>query len=204
MSEKLSDLNLVFSTPIWASLVDGHENLNKKLYNYIKKIQNDQPSGIQRSNVKGWHSPNFNLQDEEIKLFIESISPNIQKVINDMGWDPIKNDIKLTNIWSVVNTKSASNSRHSHPNAYISAAYYVKAPKNSGDIYFYDPRSANTVRTPVIKETTRLGMQQVNISPQSGLLIMFPSYLHHSVGENISEEERIVISFNIDLRLKNI
>ena len=37
MSEKLSDLNLVFSTPIWASLIKDYENLNEKLYNYIKK-----------------------------------------------------------------------------------------------------------------------------------------------------------------------
>ena len=37
MSEKLSDLNLVFSTPIWASLIKDYENLNEKLYDYIKK-----------------------------------------------------------------------------------------------------------------------------------------------------------------------
>ena len=202
MSEKLSDLNLVFSTPIWASLIKDYENLNEKLYNYIKKKQNDHPNGIKKSNIKGWHSPDFNLDDKEVKLFIESISSNIQKVINDMGWDPIKNNIKLTNIWSVVNKKDASNSRHTHSNSYISAAYYVKAPKDCGDIFFYDPRSANTIRTPVIKKSTRLGMQQVNISPQEGLLIMFPSYLHHSVGENNSDKERIVISFNIDLQLK--
>ncbi len=202
MNEKLSDLNMVFSTPIWASLINDYEILNVKLYSYIKKIQTDQPDGIKRSNLKGWHSPDFNQEDAEIKLFIESISPNIQKVVNDMGWDPIRNNIKLTNIWSVVNKKNASNSRHTHSNSYISAAYYVKAPKNCGDIYFYDPRSANTIRTPIIKESTRLGMQQVNISPQEGLLIMFPSYLHHSVGENNSDEERIVISFNIDLQIK--
>lgn len=201
MNEKLSELNLVFSTPIWASLIKDYENLNIELYNYIKNMQNDQPDGVKRSNIKGWHSPDFNLEDAQIKLFIESISPNIQKVINDMGWDPIRNNIKLTNIWSVVNKKDASNSRHTHSNSYISAAYYVKAPKRCGDIYFYDPRSANTIRAPIVKESTRLGMQQVNISPQEGLLIMFPSYLHHSVGENNSDEERIVISFNIDLQI---
>ena len=35
------------------------------------------------------------------------------------------------------------------------------------------------------------------IMPRSGLLILFPSFLPHSVNPNLSEEERISISFNI-------
>jgi ectoine hydroxylase-related dioxygenase (phytanoyl-CoA dioxygenase family) len=38
--------------------------------------------------------------------------------------------------------------------------------------------------------------------PEEGDLLIFPSYLHHSVEENLSEDERIVISFNIEI-LKN-
>ena len=41
-----------------------------------------------------------------------------------------------------------------------------------------------------------------SISPVEGSLVLFPSYLDHSVNENISNEERIVISFNISLLLK--
>ena len=37
------------------------------------------------------------------------------------------------------------------------------------------------------------------ISPTEGGLVIFPSYLDHSVNENLSNEERIVISFNIIL-----
>ena len=200
MNKKLSDLNLVFSTPIWGSLVDDLENLNKKMLKYIKNIQKNSPEGITKSNIHGWHSRDFNLEDEEVKYFIKSISPKIERVMIDMGWDTKKNNIKLTNMWSIVNKKDASNNRHMHANSYISAAYYVKAPKNCGEIYFYDPRSANVIRSPEIKESTKLNMQQVNITPQEGLLVMFPSYLQHSVGENHSDKERIVISFNIDLQ----
>lgn len=200
MNEKLSDLNLIFSTPIWGSLVDNLENLNNKMLKYIKNVQKNNPEGINKSNILGWHSADFNLEDEEVKYFIKSIFPKIERVMLDMGWDTKKNNIKLTNMWSIINKKSASNSRHIHANSYISAAYYVKAPKNCGDIFFYDPRTANVIRNPKIKESTKLNMQQVNIMPQEGLLVMFPSYLHHSVGANLSDQERIVISFNIDLQ----
>ena len=200
MNEKLSDLNLVFSTPIWGSLIDDFENVNHKMLQYIKNLKKKDSTGLNKSNILGWHSPDFNLEDEECKYFIQAISTKIQKVMNDMGWDTKKNNIKLTNMWSIINKKSASNSRHIHSNSYISAAYYVKAPQNCGDIFFYDPRTANVIRSPEIKESTKLNMQQVNITPQEGLLVMFPSYLHHSVGANNSDDERIVISFNIDLQ----
>ena len=38
-----------------------------------------------------------------------------------------------------------------------------------------------------------------SIEPKEGLLVLFPSYLYHSVDLNRSGEERIVISFNINL-----
>ena len=44
---------------------------------------------------------------------------------------------------------------------------------------------------------------QVNgISPKEGALVLFPSYLDHSVNENQSNEERIVISLNIRIQIK--
>ena len=33
-------------------------------------------------------------------------------------------------------------------------------------------------------------------------LVLFPSYVDHSVNENLSNEERIVISFNITIQIK--
>ena len=41
-----------------------------------------------------------------------------------------------------------------------------------------------------------------SINPAEGGLVLFPSYLDHSVNENLSNEERIVISFNLSLLRK--
>ena len=200
MNDKKDELKLVFSTPIWACLIEDSKKLNDEIYKYILNLKKNFPEGKNVSNILGWHSPDFNLDDKEVKFFINSISPKINRVINDMGWNSTENKIKLMNMWSIINSKNASNSRHSHPNSYISAAYYVKAPKNCGNIFFYDPRTEKVIRTPNIKAPTPLNVDQINITPQEGLLVMFPSYLHHSVAENQSNEERIVVSFNIDLQ----
>ena len=37
------------------------------------------------------------------------------------------------------------------------------------------------------------------VNPVEGGLVLFPSYLDHSVNANLSNEERIVVSFNINL-----
>ena len=200
MTENLSELNLVFSTPIWTSLVDDYQNINAKMLKYIQSMHEKNPMGTTHSNVFGWHSENFDLEDETVKFFISSIKTKIKKTIDDMCWDPEKSQTKITNMWAIINKKGASNARHTHPNSYLSAVYYIKAPKNCGDILFYDPRSAKVTRKPPTTKSNALNSEEVNITPQDGMIVFFPSYLHHSVSENRSDEERIVISFNVDMR----
>ena len=40
----------------------------------------------------------------------------------------------------------------------------------------------------------------VEIQPLEGVIVLFPSDLTHSVQKNNSDEDRISVSFNIDLR----
>ena len=200
MNNRAIDLSLIFSTPLWTTIVPNYKNINKKMYNYIKTLRSKDSKGLTRSNLIGWHSKNFNLKDAEPQFFINGISLMLNQSITDMGWDLEKNELKITEMWSIINPTNSSNSRHIHSNNFISAAYYIKAPPDSGDIVFYDPRSANVIRTPVIGSRNKLNSTTFNVSPKEGLLVLFPSFLHHSVNINKSKEERMVVSFNIDLR----
>ena len=200
MAKIVSELNLVFSTPIWTSLVDDYQNINTKMLEFIHSLQEKNPVGTKHSNVFGWHSENFDLEEETIKFFISSIKSKIKKAIDDMCWDSDKSQTKITNMWAIINKKGASNARHTHPNSYLSAVYYIKAPKHCGDILFFDPRSAKVNRKPPTTKSNELNSEEVNITPQDGMLVFFPSYLHHGVDENKSDKERIIISFNIDMR----
>ena len=189
--------NLFFSTPVWTSRIDSYNEINQEILVYIKNLQKNDNEGVIKSNVNGWHSKNFNMRDDIPKKFVSIILPYIKKTIDDMGWDMEKQTIRISNMWAIINKGGASNSRHHHGNSALSAAYYVKAPKNSGDIVFYDPRPAPVYSHPSSKKPNSLNAMVNSISPFEGGLILFPSYLDHSVNENISNEERIVISFNI-------
>ncbi len=195
--------NLLFPTPVWTINLDNYKEINEQMYNYIKSNQTNDEIGISKSNVKGWHSKDFNLSEKDPQNFITFILPAIEKVMNDMGWDKEKQTAKISNMWAIINTGGAANLRHQHGNSTISGAYYVKAPNNCGDIVFYDPRPAPIYSYPNVNKVNFLNAQVNGISPKEGALILFPSFLDHSVNENKSNKERIVISFNIKLNMKS-
>jgi hypothetical protein len=40
---------------------------------------------------------------------------------------------------------------------------------------------------------------EFSVQPRSGVLVMFPSYLEHSVAVHMGEKPRVGITFNLDL-----
>ena len=120
-----------------------------------------------------------------------------------MNWNIEKQEVKIKSMWAIINEKGAFNQRHHHGNSDLSAAYYVSAKQDCGDIVFYDPRPAPVFKHPISRKPNILNASINSIKPEEGLLVLFPSYLEHSVNQNLSKEKRIVISFNISLTNKN-
>ena len=169
------------------------------MFQYIKLLNKQDPDGLTKSNLLGWHSQYFDLENEKPRYFVNSISASLNHVFSDMGWNIKDQEVKITSMWAIINKKHASNTSHIHSNNYISAVYYVKAPKNCGNIIFQDPRSVTSFRYPKISKPNKLNSNVFIDQPKEGFLVLFPSYLYHSVELNKSNQERIVISFNIDL-----
>ena len=192
-------MHLFFSTPIWSAKIANYKDVNEELLNYISNLREQNPEGIRKSNTNGWHSKDFDLNNKTPKKFIYAVSSNINTAFNDMDWDIEKQIIKIKSIWAIINEKGAYNDRHHHGNSALSAAYYVRAPKDCGDIVFYDPRPAPVFSHPIAKKPNILNATVNSITPDEGLLVLFPSYLDHSVKPNQSSNQRIVISFNVNL-----
>ena len=60
---------------------------------------------------------------------------------------------------------------------------YVLAPENYGEIVFYDPRPAPVFSLPSSTKPNSLNAMVNSVSPVEGALVLFPSYLDHSVNE---------------------
>ena len=198
--------HLLFPSPVFECKIDNYKEINLELEKYIHELKKNDSKGIKASNAgNGWHSPYFLISEVDIlKKFVKKIFPFIYKITTEhYAWNCTPEKIRINGMWSVINEKNSYNVRHFHPNCNLSAAYYVKAKEKCGRIKFFDPVDQKAMQSPTKKKDTTLSAETANFIPSEGDLLIFPSYLHHSVEENMSEEERIVISFNIQI-LKEI
>ncbi len=191
----------LFSHPVFKYKVSNFEKLNEELLKFIYNLQEKDNIGLKRSNVNGWHSPSFDLNDLEGKpyKFLSHISEYIKDVFKHYGWIYDTSKVKCTSMWSIINKKGSFNIEHIHSNNFLSAAYYVKAPKNCGKFKALTPNIISKNFFPKANGITELNALTAKINVTEGDLLIFPAYLPHSVEENKSDEDRVIISFNIDV-----
>ena len=103
-------MHLFFSTPVWISEIENFETINKELTDFIYKEKNDDPAGKTKSNVKGWHSKQFDLQNESLKKFLESLSSKIRQATIDMGWASVDKLKKVLSKENPINIKYVDSS----------------------------------------------------------------------------------------------
>ena len=151
--------------------------------------------GVNKTNYKGWHSTtDMHIKPEYSQLVTELIS--MQKDIYDN--EHIDRHARLGNMWANINPSGGMNMPHIHPNALFSGVYYVKSNPKSGRLKIYVPRPGANFIMPTRKPGNpgRDLWREANIEPIEGRIIMFPSWLWHSVEENMSDDIRISVSFN--------
>ena len=198
---KDSQIIKLFPQPIFKFKVENYKNLNNSLEKYILNLYKNDENGVKKSNINGWHSRPFDLSvmNNEPNEFYSQIKEEIKSVFDSYGWIYDSAKIKCTSMWAIINKKGNFNIEHSHSNNYLSAAYYVKAPDNCGNFKASNPNILTRNFYPKSKQGTELNSNSVSIKISEGDLLIFPAYLPHSVEENQSDEERIIISFNIDI-----
>ena len=109
--------------------------------------------------------------------------------------------------WYNVNPKYSSNREHAHHNSFLSGVYYIKVPKNSGNIMFLrsqvEADRLNFISEILFANNTDIDtphlFTEYRMVPQEGLLLLFPGHLSHYVEQNNTEESddrRISLSFN--------
>jgi uncharacterized protein (TIGR02466 family) len=97
---------------------------------------------------------------------------------------------------------------HCHPAAFWSAVYYpdpggAEIDGNGGELLLEDPRypmAYMTVPDLLLRDANNDPMQSlVSIRPVAGRIVMFPSWLRHSVRPHKGDRDRISIALNLML-----
>ena len=196
------EVSLFFPEPIFKYKFENYEDFNKDLKGYIYELQKESSSGQIKSNRGGWHSKNFRLTDKnsiQFKFGIE-LQKYILRTFQTLGWKTENKNISINSMWAIINKKNDFNVIHTHPNSYLSAAYYVSAPKNCGKFQIENLNIAKRHSYPEILKNNELNAQVAGIEVEEGDLLIFPGYLPHKVAMNESDEDRIVVSFNVGIK----
>jgi uncharacterized protein (TIGR02466 family) len=103
---------------------------------------------------------------------------------------------EITGLWVNVAAPGGGVRMHNHPNNVLSGVYYVQVQDGADSINFHDPRPQAAVVRPPVTELTAYNTDQMVVRVEEGDLLVFPSWLSHSVDPNRSDRVRISASFN--------
>jgi uncharacterized protein (TIGR02466 family) len=144
---------------------------------------------------RGWQSEQKLHQHAEFAQLVTCIQAATRSILRFLRVGP--EAFEITGCWATVLARGAAHKLHSHPNNYLSGVYYVRTHPGADRINFHDPRhQAGVIRPPVV-ELSGENTDQIVVRVTNGTMLLFPSYLEHSVDASDSDEERISISFNI-------
>lgn len=144
---------------------------------------------------QGWQSEQALHGREEFRDLVACVDDGVAGILRFLRVGEQR--FEITGCWATVLARGAAHKLHSHPNNFLSGVYYVSTRAGADTINFHDPRRQTAVIRPPVVELTAENTDQVVVRVTDGTLLMFPSYLEHSVEANASDEERVSVSFNV-------
>lgn len=189
----------IFPSEIYELKLDVN---NSELAQHILLLEKETDT-VNLSNVGGWQSDDEFIKSEQAEDVKEAIASAVVDICNTL---PYKKSVKviMDNGWANVNRYKDYNNPHEHPHCIWSCVYYVQADDDSGNITFLDPKVKRTMYNDEIyleNLSNPASTFTYQCVPQTGKLIVFPSYLTHRVEPNLTANPRISISCNFYLEL---
>lgn len=106
------------------------------------------------------------------------------------GQDPLRRrnggPWRFNGSWSVRLRSGGYHTSHVHPRGWISSACYIQLPGDEGILSFGKP---GMLTTPALDA-------EFSVTPEVGLLVLFPSYFWHGTLPFKSEEPRLTVAFD--------
>mgnify|MGYP003348279223 CR=1 FL=1 len=205
MNVKERHRHLLFPTPIWQFMFEDCQAFNERLHHDI--VSFDWEAYKQEKNL--YFGGDLASRNEDTFIPVDR-APGLVTLLKfsvecaaegaaEYGWDLDGRRLEVVQFWANVNRPNEYNMQHNHAPNHLSGVYYVSVPAGSGDIKFIDDRRVRAVTEPRPVRDSALAYQSYTFQPVPGMLLIFPSWLDHVVGQNKSGEVRTAVSFNIDL-----
>jgi len=193
-AEEHSDVIPMFPTLVWKVQLQAElrDAIDASVLPYITRLRKGSPPLAAGC---GWQSVQDLHTAAEFNDLVSCVNRAAAAVLRFLRIG--RATCEITACWVTILAPGAAHRMHSHPNNYLSAVYYLRTRPGADTINFHDPRSQAGIIRPPVTELTGENTDQVVVRVQDGTLLLFPSYLRHSVDSNSSGEERISVSFNM-------
>ena len=182
-----AELIPLFSTPVFKARIETH-SITPDHINELEYTVYPDGTGKQSKNTKVLLSEPFT----QLKI-------DIDKYLNAFVFDTLKiGQGNLVHVQSWINMHDPGDHapKHHHINSCYSGVYYIQTPYNSGGIVFTKSPSHMEQIFAHPSEGNLWNSSEWEFPTKAGDLILFPSYLTHSVPMNESNEKRISVAFN--------
>jgi uncharacterized protein (TIGR02466 family) len=154
------------------------------------RAANPKPAG--RTNRQGWNSEDMAVLEQPLFAPLrEAVRTACSSVLREMGVPDIPFDLQS---WVNLHDRGGFNFLHVHEGCLLSGSFYLQVPPGSGKFVFRDPRPG--VVLGYAKGAVPNGYSDVRLTPEAGLLVLFPCWMEHFVEPHDNDVPRITIAFN--------
>ena len=134
----------------------------------------------------------------ELSQYTTFLNQHLLTYWNELNYD-MKRQPTIFEMWANVYNEGDFIDFHNHSPIAITVSFYLKKPKNSGDIVFENPLETLLKHQPIdysnIDNYGSWFSHKVNV--EEGDVVMFPGYLKHKTTPNQSNDTRIIIGANV-------
>ena len=184
----------IFPTYLWVHdlALDVAGPLNKNTAEMLDKLTRPRPPLPPGTNWQTDQTLHKLPELADLMIGFVGASENILKTL-----EVEHGGVEITGCWANISPKGAVHIPHHHPNNYLSGIYYVHTSAGGDRVTFHDPLQINDILAPQLESANQFNYKEYSVPAKPGRMILFPSWLVHSVPENTSDEIRISLSFNI-------
>ena len=176
----------IFSKPVYLKILDID---TKKIVSMLEEYDFGTSSNNEIPITKNLYV----LDDKRFKFLKDKIMEEFYKF--SRGEMKYPNKFEITTSWFTKTTKNQSGFFHNHNNCMISGVLYLQTNENSGNIVLQDFN--NKRYDLVVDEQNMYNSSEWAIGPCDGLLMFFPSEVHHKIERNKSDNLRYSLAINL-------
>jgi uncharacterized protein (TIGR02466 family) len=190
------NLETWFAIPIWNDVIELPDTQNQEAIKFCLKLREQSP-GRTLSNVGGWQSNDLyenELVCSPLQFLLPVVTAACQNALKAFG---SKRKIIVSNSWINMSDRGNYNILHYHSNCDLVCVFYLT--ENNSAIKFDRPFDVPRYYLSQLGSSCNTALSYSNVvhTPPKNALLVFPSWLQHSVEASQSDTVRISITMNM-------